>query len=484
MRAWFRTHGAESALTKRICAAVRETGVILDPCSGEDEPEGNGLLIFDRVDEELCASIKRDSCGGLNRIVAVALSERCLSRGTAWRLLAAGAADSFAWESQPAAAATIAARFERYEQVDGLIESEAVRNQLAGMSSTWIQVLRQIVEVAAFSSASVLITGESGTGKELIARLIHALDGRATKGRFVVLDCTTVSPELSGSEFFGHERGAFTTAIASRDGAFALAEGGTLFLDEVGELPLRMQAELLRVIQERVYKRVGSNSWKHANFRLVCATNRNLQDEEKRGAFRRDFYHRIASWTCELPSLTFRREDIIPLTCHFLRQILPAGVRIPRLDVPVRDYLLTREYPGNIRELRQLIVRMMSRHVGDGPITVGDLPPEERMTAISRADVDWHDGAFEGAIRRALAMGLGLREINSQTAEVVVRTAINDEGGNLRRAANRLGVTDRALQLRRAVRRREPGRRGVSEEDGLFSANGAPEGATDLSTGE
>src|SRR5678816_1272096 len=141
-----------------------------------------------------------------------------------------------------------------------------------------------------------LIAGESGTGKELVARLIHALDRREPKGPFVVLDCTTVSPELAGSEFFGHERGAFTTAVTAREGAFAMADGGTLFLDEVGELPLTLQAELLRVIQERVYKRVGSNIWKQVNFRLICATNRNLLEEEARGAFRRDFYYRLAAW--------------------------------------------------------------------------------------------------------------------------------------------------------------------------------------------
>src|SRR5678816_4688946 len=143
-----------------------------------------------------------------------------------------------------------------------------------------------------------LIAGESGTGKELVARLIHALDRREPKGPFVVLDCTTVSPELAGSEFFGHERGAFTTAVTAREGAFAMADGGTLFLDEVGELPLALQAELLRVIQERVYKRVGSNTWKQADFRLVCATNRDLAAEEAKGNFRLDLFHRIASSRC------------------------------------------------------------------------------------------------------------------------------------------------------------------------------------------
>ena len=133
--------------------------------------------------------------------------------------------------------------------------------------------------------------------------MIHRLDSRLEKRELVIVDCTTIVPELSGSEFFGHERGAFTSAIAAREGAFALADRGTLFLDEVGELPIGLQAELLRVVQERTYKRVGSNAWKNTSFRLVCATNRDLLQEQAHGRFRRDFYYRIAAWTCRLPAL-------------------------------------------------------------------------------------------------------------------------------------------------------------------------------------
>jgi transcriptional regulator with GAF, ATPase, and Fis domain len=335
------------------------------------------------------------------------------------------------------------------------------------------------VEVARYSQNSVLIVGESGTGKELIARLIHTLDPRPNKGAFVVLDCTTVSPELSGSEFFGHERGAFTSAIAAREGAFSLADGGTLFLDEVGELPLPLQAELLRVVQERTYKRVGSNTWKQANFRLICATNRNLLDEEARGTFRRDFYFRIAHWTCRLPSLQERREDILPLVSHFLKQVHPSGP-IPELDPAVRDYLLSREYPGNVRELRHLIARLAVRHVGQCPITAGDIPEDERQGVIEFMQQVWRDDAFKCAIRRALALGLGLKEISGQTAELAIQTALEDEAGNLQRAARRLGVTDRALQMRRAASRPEASKTetAASDEDPLTTPE-LPRSATD-----
>ena len=134
-------------------------------------------------------------------------------------------------------------------------------------------------------------------------------------------------PSLSGSEFFGHERGAFTGAVSQRTGAFGAADGGTLFLDEVGELPLRLQAELLRVIQEGSYKRVGSNTWNRARFRLICATNRDLAEEEQRGAFRRDFYHRIAAWRCHLPALRDRAGDVVSLAEHFVRRGIPVTAR-------------------------------------------------------------------------------------------------------------------------------------------------------------
>lgn len=237
-------------------------------------------------------------------------------------------------------------------------------------------MLPQIVEVATFNDSSILITGESGTGKELFAQLVHTLDKRANKGQLVVCDCTTIVPELSGSEFFGHKRGAFTGAIAARQGAFALADSGMLFLDEVGELTLNLQAELLRVIQERTYKRVGGNTWQKTDFRLVFATNRNLFEEQAKDRFRRDFYYRIATWTCQLPSLTERREDILLLAKHFISQLRPDVP--PELDDPVRQYLMVREYPGNVRDLKQLITRMIQHHVGPGAITVGDIPEMER----------------------------------------------------------------------------------------------------------
>jgi transcriptional regulator with GAF, ATPase, and Fis domain len=365
-------------------------------------------------------------------------------------LLQSGAADVFAWDHSADPSLEIAARFERWQSLDRMMRSPVVTKNLAGQSLAWLRVLRRVVEVAHYTDASVLITGESGTGKELIARLIHTLDARPNKRDLVILDCTTIVPELSGSEFFGHERGAFTGAVAARDGGFALANDGTLFLDEVGELPLALQAELLRVVQERTYKRIGSNTWQRTEFRLVCATNRDLHQEEAQGRFRRDLYYRIAGWHCHLPPLGERPEDILPLARHFIEKLRPDDP--PVMDEAVIEYLLRREYPGNVRELKQLVTQMLQHHVGPGPITAGDIP-EEEWPAADIKQGDWRGRHFEQVICRAISLGVGLKEIGRAAEEAAERIALEQEQGNLQRAAVRLGVTDRALQMRRAARR-------------------------------
>jgi transcriptional regulator with GAF, ATPase, and Fis domain len=201
-------------------------------------------------------------------------------------------------------------------------------------------------------------------------------------------------------------------------------------------------------VQERTYKRVGSNSWQRTDFRLICATNRDLLREVESGRFRHDLYYRIASWVVHLPPLRERLEDILPLARHFLRELLPADTPVD-LDHAVCEYLLKRSYPGNVRDLKQLIYRIGCRHVGPGPITAGDIPEDERPSLVQDGGDDWHDPSLEQAVRRALALGMGLREISRAATDIAVRIAVSDEKGNLQRAARRLQVTDRALQMRR-----------------------------------
>jgi transcriptional regulator with GAF, ATPase, and Fis domain len=446
----------------RVESGLRQHGLRL---AGDDEPGHRPatLVLFDALSPAVLEAVAGASRGGRDRALAVATNRQVLGDDGAWALLRHGASDAFAWDEIDDPLAQVAARLERWSRIDGLIAAPAVRAQLVGASAAWVACLRQAVELAAFSDGPVLLLGESGTGKELLARLVHSLDQRPDKGDLIVLDCTTVVPELSGSEFFGHERGAFTGAAGPRDGAFALADGGTLFLDEVGELPLSLQAQLLRVVQERTYKRVGSNVWQRTNFRLVCATHRDLRQDVAAGRFRSDFYHRIASRICHLPALRDRREDILPLAQQFLRAARD-GRPGPGFDRAVARFLIERDYPGNVRELRQLVERIGDRHVGPGPITPGDIPEDERLAPAAMAETDTPGielppagargvaATLEEAIVQALESGSGLREISRQATDTAIRLALASENGNLQRAAKRLGVTDRALQMRRAQR--------------------------------
>jgi len=420
-----------------------------------DPPGKSGVCIYGEITPELRDFVQAMSGAGREPFIAIAEARHCPNGTGDWDLLRAGASDVLVWSDPDQVARQIKARFERWLSVEQLMEEPTVSELVVAKSPVWRTILRDIVEIARFSDATVLILGESGTGKEVVARLIHLLDPRPNKHDLVLLDCSTVVPELSGSEFFGHERGAFTGALTERLGAFALANGGTLFLDEIGELPLPLQAQLLRVVHERTYKRVGGSTWRRTEFRLVCATNRDLSDLVHRGAFRADLYYRIASCVCKLPPLRERLEDVIPLAEHFLRHAHPDG-EPPELDAAVRDYLLRREYPGNVRDLQQAVSRLMCRCAGDRTITIGYVPPDERP-ALEPEKMVWLDLHFERLIQRAVHFGAGLKEIGRAAEDVAIRFATDEEGGNLQRAASRLGVTDRALQLRRANRRQTDG---------------------------
>lgn len=365
-----------------------------------------------------------------------------------WELLNAGAMDVLDWSVERALPEEIAARLTRWIEIARLVESDTLQHGLVGVSPCWKSLKRKLVEAAAYSLGNVLLIGETGTGKEQIARAIHKLSMRAGKPELIVVDCTTLSPELSGSELFGHERGAFTGAITERDGAFALANGGSLFLDEIGELPLQLQAQLLRVIQERTYKRVGGNVWNRTEFRLICASNRDLEKLVAEGGFRGDLYYRIADWVINPPPLRERRADILPLARHFLTAA-SGNAAAPEIEPALADYLVSRDYPGNVRDLRRLVMRLHSRHVGKGPITIGALPLDDRPVG-GRPPEPFGEPGFLLAIQHAFDHGIGLKEIGRAVSNVAINLSLEQERGNLQRAARRLGITDRALQLRRA----------------------------------
>lgn len=447
---WFYFCGNDGMTERVISTRLALEGISL--CPPGDGTLGHGVFCFAEISDLLWESLREISSRARGRVLALATSASNLRPGISWRLLQNGASDVLAWDGGNHAVEEVRTRLERWNAIDKLAESSS-RDLLVGNSRPWRALIRRIVEAAHFTSAPILLTGESGTGKELLARLVQMVDGRVGDSRtpkrdLVTVDCSTIVSELSGSELFGHERGAFTGAVNPREGAFALADGGTLFLDEIGELPMALQAQLLRAVQEKTYKRVGGNVWQNSDFRLVCATNRDLAKQVELGQFRLDLYHRIAGWVFRMPPLRERPEDILPLSMHFLRSF-EAREWTPEFDAPVADYLLNRSYHGNIRELRLLMQRIAHRHVGPGPVTVGDIPEEDRPVEGVQ-ERRWPDEDLEKTIANAITLGAGLKEISQSAAEAAIRIAIQSENGNLQRAAKKLGVTDRALQMRRA----------------------------------
>src|SRR5258708_3663327 len=229
-------------------------------------------------------------------------------------------------------------------------------NEIIGQSAGWRQIIRQI-EMVAPTDATVLILGETGTGKELIARELHQR-GRRKDKPLVRVNCACIPKELYESEFFGHARGAFTSAVKDRVGRFEAAAGGTLFLDEIGEIPLELQSKLLRVLQEKCYERVGEDRTRHTDVRIVAATNRDLKKEVAAGRFREDLYYRLNVFPVEVAPLRDRKDDIPLLAAHFVElAVKELGSQRPRLTRAGVDNLQSYDCPGNIRELRNVIER-------------------------------------------------------------------------------------------------------------------------------
>jgi sigma-54 specific flagellar transcriptional regulator A len=256
-----------------------------------------------------------------------------------------------------------------------------------GMSPAIAAINRLIEQVSPYDS-TVLILGESGTGKEIAARAIHASSPRRQRP-FVAVNCGAIPAELLESELFGHEKGSFTGAITSRKGRFEIAEGGTLFLDEVGDMSLPMQVKLLRVLQERIYERVGSNTSSHCDVRIIAATHRNLEESIVRGTFRGDLFYRLNVFPIEMPTLSSRIDDLPALIGEFTAHAANRGR--PRLQLlpETLSALSNYSWPGNIRELSNLIERLAIL-CPERPVGVGDLPARYRpadWTAPSIAQV-------------------------------------------------------------------------------------------------
>jgi two-component system, NtrC family, response regulator HydG len=267
---------------------------------------------------------------------------------------------------------------------------------LIGEAPATKDLYRQI-EIVAPTNYSIILYGESGTGKEVIAKTIHRLSSRKDRS-FVAMDCGTLSKELSGSELFGHVKGAFTGALSDKEGHFELANGGTLFLDEVGNLSIDIQAALLRVIQERKFKRVGGNREMDVDVRIIVASNENLQDAYQKGKFREDLYHRFNEFSINLPPLRLRKQDIPPFAEFFLQKTNEElGKNVAGFEKEVIDMFLNYSWPGNLREFRNVVRRAVLLTPGDlisaktlpweitnvNPLTATPEPPNKEQTTTT-----------------------------------------------------------------------------------------------------
>ncbi|MEM1203886.1 MAG: sigma-54 dependent transcriptional regulator [Acidobacteriota bacterium] len=294
--------------------------------------------------------------------------------------------------------------------------------------------LRLLRKVAPTQS-TVLLTGESGTGKELFARALHALSPRST-GPFVAVNCAAIPETLMETELFGHEKGAFTGAAQRRSGRFEQANGGTLFLDEIGELELQVQGKVLRVLEERVFDRVGGSRSVRTDVRIVAATNRDLAAMSRRGTFRQDLYYRLDVFPIELPPLRERASDIPDLARHLTVRLADRlGRRPADLGPAVLDRLASEPWPGNVRQLANLLERALI--LCEDALELDDL---EALLAASRsADPARGDS---GAVADAPGAG------TADDDETRLRRALLDTDGDKARAAERLGISYRTLQRR------------------------------------
>jgi DNA-binding NtrC family response regulator len=289
-----------------------------------------------------------------------------------------------------------------------------------------MEVARRLIANVANTPASVLISGESGTGKELVARTVH-LGSRRRDAGFVAVNCAAIPENLMESELFGHEKGAFTGAVQARPGKFELAAGGTLFLDEIGDLPLALQAKLLRILQEKVFERLGGRREIRADVRIIAATNKDLADEVREKRFREDLYYRLNVFPIHLPPLRERR-DGLPIIVEYLvlRAARQIGRAVSAVEPEVHAAFARYDWPGNIRELQNIIERAVI--LSSGRITVEDLP--ELVRRPVKQSADGADGRLQELERLSIIK------------------ALEQTGGNRRLAAERLGISKRTLQYR------------------------------------
>ncbi len=308
-------------------------------------------------------------------------------------------------------------------------------DNIIGESQAMKSVLSQLEKVID-TRATVCIEGETGTGKELVASAIHFQSSRREK-MFVAQNCAALPENLLESELFGHKRGAFTSADSDKKGLFEIADGGTLFLDEMGEMPVSLQAKLLRVLQEGTIRPVGATAEKQVDVRIICATNRDLNAEVEKGRFRQDLYYRLMVFPIKLPPLRDRREDIPELAAHFLKRYAEEyRVESPGFTQDALDALASHNWPGNIRELENEVQRLIIQAESGHWVEVTDLSPRLRK--------------IEGTVTRIAPKQGTLKEMMDQVERWLIAEALRDHGNNKTKTAATLGITREGLHKKLA----------------------------------
>ena len=406
-----------------------------------------GLIVFDRVSADVLDLVRGSSRDGV-RILAVGTSATAVEDIGPWPLLDAGASDVVVRMDDAGLVDQVSARLTRWGEVEGLVHSSEVQDALAGRTLVWISLLREIVEVARFSDASVLLIGESGTGKDVVARLIHELDARPLKDEFVTIDCRNFVGTGDGEDLAGHHPGTFEDADApfSSDTGLEMLgvrDAGTIFLDEVENLPPSLRGSLLRSIEQRNRRSVGGMGRTTSNLRLICSTS-----EEPSGLGTEtadDFWERITT-RFRLPPLREHRDDIPTIAEHLLRRLRPNGEEI-QLDPALDTFLEGRDYPANVHDLLTLVRGISARHAGPGVVTVGSIPQDERFRP-GMVDHSWQRQDLERVVRHAIDAGASLKTIGETARDAAVRIALSYEEGDVARAAKRLRATTRTIASR------------------------------------
>lgn len=380
-------------------------------------PDGEGLALVREINQN-----------GVDLPVAV-----ITAHGSMENAVAALKAGAFDYLSKPVSLDQLRALVRAALDLPQLPQTVSAPNEapLVGSSAAMAEV-RVLIERVARSQAPVYLHGESGSGKELAARMIHQQGARREKP-FIAVNCGAIPESLMESEFFGYRKGAFTGADSDRDGFFHVANGGTLFLDEVADLPLSMQVKLLRAIQEKKVRKVGSSQEESVDVRILCATHQNLRERVEEGKFRQDLFYRLNVIEVRMPALRECREDIPLLAQRIMERVaLQGGQPVPQLSTAALAALQAYPFPGNVRELENIIERALALLSGDG-VDVSDL----NLAPVSRSADSVPD-----------AGSVALQDYLDEVERKVITEALQKTGFNRTAAAKLLGVTFRSLRYR------------------------------------